>query len=68
MKKILAFVFAASLVTGFVACGPSDEEKKQDSINDHKAKEENDAWADSVMKAMEQGNSSDSGKKDTAKH
>lgn len=64
MKKIFALVFTAVLATGFIACGPSDEEKKTaDSLTDAKMKSENDNIADSIFKAMEQMNNADTGKK-----
>lgn len=67
MKKILAIVFTAVLATGFVACGPSEEEKKADSVEVVKQAEDNNDFADSVFKAMEAQNASDTSKKDSAK-
>ena len=68
MKKIFALAFAASLAIGFVSCGPSEEEKKADSVEVVKQADEMNDFADSVAKAMEQmNNSSDTTKKDSAK-
>jgi hypothetical protein len=68
MKKILALAFAASLAIGFVACGPSEEEKKADSIEVTNLAKDMDNFADSVAKAMEQmNNATDTTKKDSAK-
>lgn len=68
MKKIIALAFAASLAIGFVACGPSEEEKKADSIEVAKLAGETNDFADSVAKAMEQmNNATDTSKKDSAK-
>lgn len=32
MKNFLSFAFVAALTIGMVSCGPSDEEKKADSL------------------------------------
>jgi hypothetical protein len=56
MKKVIALLFAAFLVTGFVACGMSDEERKQDSQQMDSVKNETDNTSDSLFKMMEAQN------------
>lgn len=71
MKKLLTFAAMAMIAASFTACGPSAEEEKklQDSIDSM-----NDTFSDSVIKAIEQQDSSatanaaaDTTKKDSVK-
>lgn len=58
MKKVFAILIAALLVTGFVACGQSDEERKQDSLQMDSVEKEAEATADMLIEQMERENDS----------
>lgn len=58
MKKLVAILFASLLVTGFVACGQSEEEKKQDSLTQDSVEREAEATADMLIQQMERENDS----------
>lgn len=58
MKKVLALLFASFLVTGFVACGMSEEERKQDSAQMDSVKNETQNTGDSLAAMMEHQNDS----------
>lgn len=58
MKNLFAIAFATTLTFGMISCGPSDVEKKIDSLqNDSTAKEMGNT-ADSMIAAMERQNDS----------
>lgn len=52
MKKILAFVFAASMALTFVSCGPSAKEKKADSLQQDSTKKSMNNDADHMIDSM----------------
>ena len=58
MKKILALACAAALVTGFISCGPSEEERKADSTEVAKTAEGMKDEGDSIIAAMNHLNDS----------
>lgn len=58
MKRIFTLLFASMLVTGFVACGMSEEEKKADSLQQDSVAKEADATADMLIEQMERENDS----------
>ena len=58
MKKIFALAFAATLVTGFVSCGPSEEQKKADSTDVAKTAKSMNNDADSMIAMMNRQNDS----------
>lgn len=57
MKKAL-YLIGALLVTAFVACGPSAEERKQDSLQQESVKMETEQTADMLIEQMERENDS----------
>lgn len=57
MKKAFAIIFASLLVTGFVACGPSAEEVKQDSLLEESLKNERDETSDNLIDSMNRADS-----------
>lgn len=58
MKRIFTLLFASLLVSGFVACGMSEEEKKADSLQQDSVAKEADATADMLIEQMERQNDS----------
>lgn len=69
MKKILALACAAMLVTGFISCGQSEEERKADSTEVAKTATNMNDEADSTIAAMNHMNDSivAAGKADSTK-
>ena len=58
MKKLPAILFASLLVTGFISCGQSEEERKADSLQQETVKAEADQTADMLIAQMEHENDS----------
>lgn len=58
MKKIFTLLCAVVLVSGFAACGMSEEERKQDSLQQDSVEKEADATADMLIEQMERQNDS----------
>ena len=52
MKKILAFTFAAALTMTMVSCGPSEEEKKADSMEVDSTRKGMQSDADRMIDSM----------------
>ena len=71
MKPIYAIALVSSLTLGFVACGPSEAERKADSMEVDSTKKEMDNSADQFIDSMNKANdaasAADTSKKDTAK-
>jgi hypothetical protein len=60
MKKFFALACSAVLMAGFVSCGPSEEERKQDSTDVAKTAVSMNNEADSIIAAMNEQNKQDS--------
>lgn len=58
MKKALSLVFASLMITTFVACGQSAEDKKKDSMQMDSVAKETDQTADMLIQQMERENDS----------
>ena len=58
MKKAFALLCASLMITGFVACGQSAEDKKNDSLQLDSVTKEADATADMLIEQMERENDS----------
>lgn len=56
MNKALTIIFASALLTGFVSCGMSEEEKKADSAQQDSVKAETEATTDDLIAQMERDN------------
>jgi hypothetical protein len=70
MRPLHALLLVAALTLGFVACGPSEAERKADSLQvDSTKKEMNNAAAHMIdsMNAAMNAMSGDTAKKDSAK-
>lgn len=71
MKKVFALACSALLVAGFVSCGPSEEERKADSLEVVNTAASMDKEGDSIIAAMNAMSGSDSsgnaGMSDSAK-
>lgn len=58
MKKVFALMCASLMVTAFVACGQSEEDKKNDSIQMDSVAKETESTGDSLIAIMERENDS----------
>lgn len=58
MKKIFTLLCAVALVSGFAACGMSEEERKQDSMQQDSVNKETQDTGDSLIQMMERQNDS----------
>jgi len=58
MKKVFALMCASLMVTTFVACGQSEEDKKNDSIQMDSVAKETESTGDSLIAIMERENDS----------
>ncbi len=58
MKKVFALVCASLMITAFVACGQSAEDKKRDSAQMDSVKQETEQTADMLIEQMERQNDS----------
>jgi len=67
MKKALSVLFAAALLTGFISCGMSEEERKADSAQQDSVKSETEATTEDLIAQMERENDSIA-KADSMKH
>lgn len=56
MKKSLTILFASALLTGFISCGMSEEERKADSAEEVEVVNETENTTDSLIAAMEAEN------------
>lgn len=56
MKKATTILFAAALMTGFISCGMSDEERKADSAQQDSVINETQDTGDSLIALMEREN------------
>lgn len=66
MKKGLSILFAAALLTGFVSCGPSAEDKKADSLLQDSLAKEADATGDWLIDSMMRADSIATAQADSA--
>jgi hypothetical protein len=57
-KKTLTILFASALLTGFMSCGMSEEERKADSAQQDSVKSETEATTDDLIAQMERENDS----------
>lgn len=58
MKKVFALMCATLMVTTFVACGQSEEDKKNDSMQMDSVEKETEQTADMLIQQMERENDS----------
>lgn len=56
MKKALSVLFASALLTGFVSCGQSAEDRKADSAKQDSVVKETLSTTDSLIAMMERDN------------
>jgi hypothetical protein len=59
MKNLLAFTFAAALSVAMISCGPSDEKKKEDSLEADSVAKEIDNTTDHLLDSMNRADSLD---------
>lgn len=58
MKKTFSLIAASLMVTAFVACGQTEEDKKKDSMQMDSVDKETSATGDSLLMMMEAMNDS----------
>lgn len=56
MKKTLTILFASALLTGFISCGQSEEERKAESLQNDSVVAETGNTTDSLIAMMEAEN------------